>query len=56
MTTKRVLVVEDDDGVREIIQFSLEAAADWDVLSAASGEEGLAIAEVRSLSVLVFPY
>ncbi len=40
-------MVEDDDGVREIIQFSLEAAAGWDVLSAASGEEGLAIAEAE---------
>jgi len=40
-------VVEDDDGVREIIQFSLEAAAGWDVLTAASGEEGLAIAEAE---------
>ena len=47
MTTKRVLAIDDDDGVREIIQFSLEAAAGWEVLTAASGREGLeaAVAE-----------
>ncbi|NEO73129.1 response regulator [Moorena sp. SIO3H5] len=45
MTTKRILVIDDDDGVREIIQFSLEAAAGWEVLTAASGKEGLAKAE-----------
>lgn len=41
---KRVLVIDDDDGVREIIQFSLEAVAGWDVLMAGSGSEGLEIA------------
>ena len=44
MTTKTILVIDDDDGVREIIQFSLEAATDWEVLTASSGKEGLAIA------------
>ena len=45
MTTKRILVIDDDDGVREIAQFCLEAAAGWEVLTAASGSEGLATAE-----------
>ncbi|MGC9505299.1 response regulator [Baaleninema sp.] len=40
---KCVLVV-DDDGVREIVQISLEAAAGWEVLTAASGREAIAIA------------
>ncbi|KAB8332149.1 response regulator [Scytonema tolypothrichoides VB-61278] len=31
----------------EIIQISLEAAAGWKILTAASGEEGLAIAEAQ---------
>ena len=47
MATKRILVIDDEDGVREIIQFSLEAAAGWEVLTAASGSEGLAIAETE---------
>ncbi|MDC0833397.1 two-component system response regulator [Leptolyngbya valderiana BDU 20041] len=43
-TPKCVLVVDDDDGVREIVQISLEAAAGWEVLTAASGREAIAIA------------
>ncbi|MEC4803035.1 MAG: response regulator [Jaaginema sp. PMC 1079.18] len=44
MTNKSVLVIDDDDGVREIIQISLEAAAGWQVLTAASGSAGLQVA------------
>ncbi|HEY9710251.1 MAG TPA: response regulator, partial [Oculatellaceae cyanobacterium] len=47
MLTKRVLVVDDEADIRAIIQGCLEDIAEWDVLTAASGEEGiqLAIAE-----------
>ncbi|NEU81671.1 response regulator [Nostoc sp. UIC 10630] len=41
---KRILLIDDEDGARRIIQFSLEAAAGWEVLTAASGAEGLSIA------------
>lgn len=41
---KRILLIDDEDGVRTITRFSLEAAAGWEVLSAASGDEGLRIA------------
>lgn len=44
MLAKRILVVDDDDGVREIVQISLEAAAGWIVLTAASGAAAIAIA------------
>jgi CheY-like chemotaxis protein len=47
MTTKRVLVIDDEDGVREIIQFSLEAVAGWEVVTAASGHEGIDIAQTH---------
>jgi CheY-like chemotaxis protein len=47
MTTKKVLVIDDEDGIREIIQICLEAAAGWDVLTAASGSEGLATAQAE---------
>ena len=42
--SKRILIVDDDDAVREIVQYSLEAAAGWEVLVAASGREGLEVA------------
>ncbi len=45
MAQKRILVVDDDDGVREVIQICLEAIAGWKVLPAASGGEALIVAE-----------
>jgi CheY-like chemotaxis protein len=45
--TKRILVIDDEAGVREIMQICLEAAAGWEVFTAASGKEGLAIAEAE---------
>lgn len=44
---KRILLIDDEDGARRIIQFSLEAAAGWEVLTAASGVEGLSIAQIQ---------
>lgn len=47
MIAKRILVIDDEDGVREIVQFSLEVAAGWEVFTAASGSEGLATAATK---------
>lgn len=44
MYRKRVLVIDDEDNVRRVVQACLENLAGWDVLVAASGEEGLVIA------------
>lgn len=41
MAGRRVLLIEDEDHVREVAQMSLELMADWDVAVAASGEEGI---------------
>ncbi|NJM74460.1 MAG: response regulator [Acaryochloridaceae cyanobacterium RU_4_10] len=53
MATKKILVIDDDDGVREIIQFSLEAAGGWDVSTAHSGSEGLVKAEVEQPNAIL---
>jgi CheY-like chemotaxis protein len=37
-----VLIVDDDEHIREIAQVTLEAIAGWTVLTAASGQEGIA--------------
>lgn len=37
-----VLIVDDDDHIREVAQVTLEAVAGWTVVTAASGEEGIA--------------
>jgi DNA-binding response OmpR family regulator len=51
--TKRILLIDDEDGARRIIQFSLEAAAGWEVLTAASGAEGLSIAARENLDAIL---
>lgn len=44
MNTKRILVIDDEADIREIAKISLKITKQWDVLTAASGEEGLALA------------
>ncbi|NJR62259.1 MAG: response regulator [Cyanobacteria bacterium CRU_2_1] len=44
MTTKRVLIIDDEQGIRKIVEIALKAIAGWEVLAAASGQEGLTIA------------
>lgn len=51
--TKQILVVDDDDGVREIIQMSLEAAAGWTVWTAPSGKEGIKLAEEKQPDLIL---
>ena len=51
--SKRVLVIDDDDGVRQIIQLSLETVAGWDVMTASSGKEGLAIAQSQGFDLIL---
>jgi two-component system alkaline phosphatase synthesis response regulator PhoP len=41
LSTKRILLVDDEDDVREVAQLSLEMVGGWQVSSAASGAEGL---------------
>lgn len=50
---KQVLVVDDDDGVRDIIQLSLEATTDWTVFAATSGQEGIAIAKAKTPDLIL---
>jgi CheY-like chemotaxis protein len=41
MAQKRVLVVDDEDDIREVAQLSLEMTAGWDVRTASSGAQAL---------------
>jgi CheY-like chemotaxis protein len=38
---RRVLIVDDEDDIREVASLSLEATSDWQILTASSGREGL---------------
>lgn len=53
MATKRILVIDDDDGLRDIIQISIEVIAGWDVLTATSGTEGLDVAKTQQPDVIL---
>jgi CheY-like chemotaxis protein len=41
---KRILLIDDEEVIREVTQLSLEIVGGWEVLTARSGTEGLAIA------------
>ena len=44
MSRRRILLVDDDPGIREVTRVSLEATMGWEVLTAASGDEALRLA------------
>lgn len=39
--SRRILVIDDEEGIGEIIQISLMAVAGWEVVIAGSGQKGL---------------
>ena len=41
MATRRVLLIDDEDDIREVAQLCLEMVANWDVVTASSGAEGV---------------
>src|ERR1700761_6387123 len=41
---RRVLIIDDEDDIREVASLSLEATADWTILTASSGREGIRVA------------
>ena len=45
MATKRILIVDDDADIREATQLCLEITGQWEVLKAADGHQGIAIAQ-----------
>lgn len=44
MTHKRVLIIDDEDDLREVARISLELVGGWEVSTCGSGSEGLVIA------------
>ena len=40
--SRRILIIDDEDDIREVAALSLETVADWEVTVASSGAQGLA--------------
>jgi len=44
---RRVLIIDDEDDIREVAGLSLEATADWTIFTASSGREGIKVAAAQ---------
>jgi CheY-like chemotaxis protein len=53
MSIKSVLVIDDEADIREIAKISLQITKSWDVLTAATGVEGMAIAASQQPDVIL---
>lgn len=51
--SKTILIIDDEEDVKEIAQMGLEMAADWNVITASSGREGLKIAAIEQPEVIL---
>jgi two-component system alkaline phosphatase synthesis response regulator PhoP len=46
-TAKRILVIDDEDDIREVAQVGLEVVANWQVITASSGHDGIVKAQTE---------
>ncbi|PSB01982.1 response regulator [Merismopedia glauca] len=53
MIDRRILVVDDEERLRELVQACLEDLGGWDTLTAASGEDGLQILQTQSVNAIL---
>ena len=53
MNSRKLLVVDDEDNLRELVQMCLEDLGGWQTLTAASGEECLQILETESVNAIL---
>jgi CheY-like chemotaxis protein len=44
---RRVLIIDDEEDIREVAALSLEATAGWNVYTAASGSQGIEVARTQ---------
>ncbi len=50
---KNILIIDDEEDVKAIAQMGLEMAADWNVITASSGKEGLTLAASTQPEVIL---
>jgi len=45
--SKRILIIDDEDDIREVTQIALQVTTGWEILLASSGAEGIAVAQAE---------
>lgn len=53
MATRRILIIDDEETIQTVVQFGIRMTVDWDVLTAATGAEGMAIAHTEHPDVIL---
>ncbi len=53
MTSRRILVVDDEERIREVVRLCLIKLAQWDVITAESGAEAIRIAATEQPDVIL---
>ncbi|MBD2181672.1 response regulator [Planktothrix sp. FACHB-1355] len=53
MMAKKVLIVDDEERLRELVQACLEDLGGWAALTAGSGQEGLQIAQTEAIDAIL---
>lgn len=53
MTDRTLLIVDDEERLRELIQACLEDLGGWDTLTAASGEDCLQVLQTKQVSAIL---
>ena len=47
MISKLILVIDDEEPIQKVVRLSLKMEADWQIICASSGLEGVTLAETR---------
>jgi CheY-like chemotaxis protein len=53
MSSKRVLIIDDDEAIQTVVQFGIDMAAGWDVFAASSGSKGIQTAQIEQPDVIL---
>ena len=53
MSTRRILIIDDEETIQTVVQFGITMAVGWDVLTASSAKQGMQIAEVEQPDVIL---
>ena len=53
MSTKKILIVDDEESIQTVVQFGVQMVVDWEVLIASSGHQGIKTARDQKPDVIL---